>query len=559
MLISFQGRYQLVGRLREILRVLARHGFYQILRRLSVHRRLSPLERLRYARLHEQEDKSAAIHLREACEELGPSFVEFGQLLSLRRDLIPDPFAAELGRLLTHTRPVPWKVIQKVLPEEFTSPESLFRIIDHQPLASASIAQIYRATLKENAAEVVLKVQRPGIGKLIASDLVVLRWLARLADKYLPESRPLNPIEMVEEFAASIDQELDFMLEATHMDRFSRIFADDEQIRAPKVHWPLTTSKVLVMEYIEGIPIDDMERLRAANIDQEAVAARLLQAFLKKIFLHGFFHADPHPGNFLVQPGNRIVFIDFGLMGFISDDERTALVALFKATLAGDYEQVGTLWLSIASAGAHANPSDFRKGLKKILWKHMNLPSHRINVGEMFLQMVQNGARHGLRLPADLFLMFRTLASIESLLHLLDPQFDVLEHCREFAREQEAAAREPGRLAQATKEEVQQLAATIWRLPGEMEELLKKLADDRLSVDFVHKGLEFLDEELDRSSNRIVVGLIIAALIIGSSLIILAGAGPTLWGLPLYGLTVFAVACILGLIIVVRVLYSGKY
>lgn len=559
MLHALQGRYQLLGRLQQILRVLAHHGFYQILKRLSLHRRLSALERLRYARNHEQEDKNAAVHLREACEELGPSFVEFGQLLSMRRDLIPDPFAAELGRLLTHTRPVPWRVISALLPEEFSGDKSPFRSIDQEPLASASIAQIYRGTLKKNEARVVLKVQRPNIDKLIASDLNVLRLLARLAEKYLPESRPLNPVEMVEEFASSIDQELDFVLEATYMDRFSRIFAEDQYILAPQVHWDLTTSKVLVMEFIQGIPIDDMERLVRCNVDLKEVANRLLRAFLKKIFLYGFFHADPHPGNFLVLPGNAIAFIDFGLMGFISENERTVLADLFKATLDEDYERVATLWLGIAHASAEANPRAFRKGLKKILGKHMNLPYHRINVGEMFLQMVQNGARYGLKLPSELFLLFRTLASIESLLHILHPDFNVIEHCREFAREQEIAAREPARLAQATKDEMQHWAGTLWRLPGEVEELLKKLAEDRLSVDFVHRGLEFLDEEIDRSSNRIVVGLIIAALIIGSSLIILAGAGPTLWDLPLYGLIVFAVACILGLIIVVRVLYSGKY
>ncbi len=559
MLMSLQGRYQLVGRLRQILRVLAQHGFYHILKRLSLHRRLTPLERLRYHRLHEQEDHATAIHLREACEELGPSFIEFGQLLSMRRDLIPDPFATELGRLLNQTRPVPWAEIQRVLPEEFINDDSPFKTIDRQPLASASIAQIYRGTLRVNGFEVVLKIQRPGIEKLIASDLAVLRMLARLAEKYLPESRPLNPVEMVEEFAVSVDQELDFILEATHLDRFSRFFVEDQQIRAPKVYWELTTPKVLVMEHIKGIPIDDMDELRKADINLPEVANRLLHAFLKKIFQYGFFHADPHPGNFLVLPGNVIVFIDFGLTGFVSDNERAVLVELFGATLKEDYDHVAKLWMGIARASTEANPYAFQKGLKKILWKHMNQPHHRIQIGEMFLQMVQNGAKNGFKLPAELFLLFRTLAGIESLIHLLDPNINVVECCREFGKQQDTAAREPLRLAQATKDEMQQMAGTFWRLPGRVDDLLNKLVEDRLSIDFVHHGLEFLEEELDRSSNRIVVGLIIASLIIGSSLIILAGTGPTVWELPLYGLIVFGIACILGMIIVVRVLYSRRY
>lgn len=278
------------------------------------------------------------------------------------------------------------------------------------------------------------------------------------------------------------------------------------------------------------------------------------------IFVHGFFHADPHPGNFLVLPENRIAFIDFGLTGQISASERQILTELFKATLEENFEQVATLWMQISRTGdKKVDPVGFRRGLEKILWKQMNQPFEHIRVGEMFLQMVQNGARHGLKLPAELFLLFRTLASIESLLHLLQPGFNVMVHCREFAHEQEAAARAPAQLIQATGEELQQLGRTVLRLPGEVDELLNKLVDGQISVDFVHRGLEFLDEDLDRVGNRIVVGLIIAALIVGSSLIILAGAGPTHWGLPIYGFTVFAIACILGLIFVLIVLHSGKY
>jgi ubiquinone biosynthesis protein len=555
---SLRERWHLVGRLRQIVRVLARHGFYEVLKRLSLHRRLSPLERLRYARLHRKEDVSAAVHLRQACEELGPTFVEFGQLLSGRPDLIPSAFARELGRLLAHAKPLPWQVIHRALVEELGKPEELFSGIDHHPLAAASIAQIHRATLKDGA-EVVIKVQRPGIDKVVEADLAVLRLLAHLAEKYLPEARPLNPKALVEEFALSIAQELDFALEAANTERFARAFAGDPQIHAPKVHRQLSTPRVLVLEYLEGILIDDVEALRAAGADLEGISQHLLHALLLQIFRLGFFHADPHPGNFLVLPGGGLAFIDFGLVGQLNEAERQSLIELFQATLVEDYERVASLWLDIAHAGAEVDRRAFERGLQPILRTHMNQPFERIQVGEMFLQMVHNGTRHGLKLPRELFLLFRTFAEIEGVLRKLHPGLNAVAACLKFAEEQQAAARQPGALLQAAGEELQQLAGTARRLPREVEALVKKAASDQLSIDFVHKGLEFLIGEMDRSSNRIAVGLIIAALIIGSSLVIQAGRGPSLWGLPLLGLAGFTVAFALALVLIWRVLRSGKF
>jgi ubiquinone biosynthesis protein len=559
MLDQLRDRSHLVGRMQQILRVLARHGFYRILERLSLHRRLSLLDRIRYTRLHQREDRATAIELRQVCEELGPSFIEFGQLLSTRPDLIPETFARELSRLLAHTRPEPWPAIKAVLVEELGDYAAQLRGIHREPLAAASIAQIHRAVFKGDGVEVVLKVQRPGIDRVITADLGVLRLLARLAEKYLPETRPLSPVAMVEEFAASIGQELDFILEATYMERFARVFAGDPAVCVPKIYWEISTAKVLVMEYIDGIALDVPARLKRAGIDLERVARRLLAAFLRQVFAHGFFHADPHPGNFLVMSSDRIAFVDFGLVGQISQRERQGLAQLFRATLAEDYERIGGLWLDIARASADTDRAAFRRGLEKILWKQMNQPYERIRVADMFLQMVQNGARHGLRLPPELFLLFRTLAQIEGLLRHLHPGFNVIAECREFAAGQEAEARAPKAVAAAAGKEVQGLVETAWRLPGEIEDLVQKLATDRFSVDFVHRGLETLIGEMDRSSNRVAMSLIIASLIVGSSLIILAGTGPAVAGLPLFGLVTFAVGALLGLVLVSLVFRSGKY
>ncbi len=556
---SWREHSQLVGRLRQILRVLAHHGFYKILKRLSLHRRLSILERFRYTRRHQQEDMEAAIHLRQACEELGPTFVEFGQLLSGRSDLLPEPYIKELNQLLAHTRPEQWKTIKPVLDEELVDYKRAFKKIEQQALAAGSIAQIHKGTLKTGDEKLVLKIQRPGIKKVMASDLVVLRLLAHMAEKYIPESRSLNLVNMVEELAVCTQREQDFILEAANTVRFSRAFDNDPVIHAPRIYWEWTTPKVLAMEYIDGIPVDDVSHMRQAGVDLPLLAQSLLHAFFEQVFHFGFFHADPHAGNFLVHLDNRVTVIDFGLVGQVSLRERETLAELFQATMEEDYENVAKLWLDICHAGIDVDRVAFQRDLEPILRRQMSLPFTRIRLGDMFLQMIQNGGRHGLKLPGELFLLFRTFAEFESLLHLIDPNFNVIDYSHQYIQEQEKVQREPARIAQATGDELKKLAGTAWRLPAELEEVLKKMASDKFSVDFVHKGLDFLIGELDRSSNRITMGLIIAALIIGSSLIILAGTGPLLWGLPIFGLTGFTVAFVFGAILVVLVLRSGKY
>ncbi len=555
---ALQERSQVVLRLRQILTVFARHGFYSVVKRLSLHGQLAPLDRLRYARLHQEEDHHTAVRLRQAFEELGPSFIEFGQLLSTRHDLVPETFARELSRLFWHTKPVAWEEIAKVLPDYYTAEDSPFKLIRQDPLASASIAQIHRATLKSGA-EVVIKIQRHGIDKVIASDVVVLRMLASLAEKYLPESRSLNPVQMVEEFANAIDQELDFVLEATNMARFSQLFASDPFIYTPEIHWDLTHPHILVMDYIDGIPLDEIDRLLAANVDLKKTAERLLGAFLKQIFEFGFYQADPHPGNFLVLRDNRIAFIDFGLVGYITEMERRALADLFLATIAEDFEQVASIWLELAHAGPEIDQAAFSRRLKPILLKQLSQPRGRVQVGEMFAGMMQNGARQGLKLPRELFLVFRTIAEIEGLLRWLYIDFDVIDACKLFAEQQISAARQPPHLIAAAGAEVQQWAGVARRLPREVEDLVKTMTTGRFTIDFGRQGFDHLVGELDRSSNRIAVALVIAALIIGSSFMLLADKGPLVWGMTSIGLGVFAVGSTLGLALIWLVVRSGKY
>lgn len=559
MFLAWRTRMQVVRRLQHILRVLARHGFYQVIKRLALHRRLPLLERIRYASQHTVEDSQAARRLREAFETLGPTFVEFGQLLSARPDLLPDDYIQELSLLLSHSRPEKWQAVKQVLQEELVDYKNRFHSIKQQPLATGSIAQIHRATLRDTESELVLKIQRPAIAALIASDLVVLRLLAQLVDKYIVESRSLNLPEMIDEFDRSINQELDFNLEAANMEHFTQLFADNPFINVPAVYWEQSTNRVLCMAYIEGIPINEFATLKQAGLDLTDIATHLLHSFLEQIFRFGFFHADPHGGNFLVQSDGVINFVDFGLVGQLNLSSREKLARLFEAVLEEDFEQIASLWLQMCDADAKVNRTAFQKDMEPIIRSQINQPLQRTRLGEMMLQMVQNSSRLGLRMPSELYLLFRTFAQIEDLLRRLCPQLNIIERCQAYADEQKKAGREPLHMARAAGEELQQWVTTARQLPVNVEQLIRKMNAGQLSIDFVHRGLEYLVGELDRSSNRIAIGLIIAALIIGSSLIVLSGAGPKLFGLPAFGFIGFAAAFILGVFLVLLVLRSGKY
>lgn len=559
MFMAWRTRMQLIRRLQHILQVLAKYGFYHVIKRLALHRRLPLLERIRYANQHSLTDSRTASRLREAFETLGPTFVEFGQLLSARPDLLPEEYIRELSLLLSHSRPEKWQSVKQVLQEELLDHKKYFHTIKEQALATGSIAQIHQAVLHDKETKTVLKIQRPAINSLIASDLVVLRMLAQLADKYITESRSLNLPEMVCEFDRSINLELDFNLEAANMEHFSQLFADNPCINVPIIYWDYSTTRVLCMSYIEGIPINDLDSLEKAGLDLTKIASRLLHSFLEQIFRFGFFHADPHGGNFLVQHDGSICFVDFGLVGQLNKSSQRNLARLFEAILAEDFENIASQWLQMCNADGDINQTSFQKGMEPIIRSQINQPLHRTRLGEMMLQMVQNSSRLGLRMPSELYLLFRTFAQIEDLLRRLHPQLNIIEHCKSYAEEQRKAGREPLHMARAAGEELQQWVSTARQLPGNVEQLIRKMNDDQFSIDFVHRGLEYLVGELDRSSNRIAIGLIIAALIIGSSLIVLSGAGPKLFGLPAFGLVGFTAAFILGFFLVLLVLRSGKY
>jgi len=545
-------------RYRQILGILVRYGFGDVLGRIRVSYRVHLRTRFPKKEAETLSGLSTPERLRLAFEELGPTFIKFGQILSCRPDLLPPEFIRQMSKLQDSVPPFPYTEAKAVIEAELGRPLSrLFRSMDDEPVAAASLAQVYRARM-ETGEEVAVKVQRPGVEAFISADIRILYELATLAERHLSDLRYYEPTRIVDEFARTIYRELDFAREGRNIDRFRQYFADDLTVHIPKVYWDYTASKVLTTEYVEGIKISDVAQIDAAGLDRREIAVNGANLILKEIFQHRFFHADPHPGNIFVLENNVIAPVDFGMTGTIDEETADHMSALLSAIMARDVnELIDTLF----TVGITEGPVD-RKALKSeltdLLDRYYGVPLKDVNIKTALEEQMAIIRRYRLRPPGDLIMMARALLLSEGVARMLYPQFNIVEHARPYARRVLARGLDPARelreLARTTRDGVR-LAK---RMPSDVSEILSKIRKDDMAIGIQHRGLERFITELDRSSNRLSFAVVIAALIVGSSIIFQTGVGPALFGYPLLGLVGFLLASILGLWLLFGIIRSGR-
>jgi ubiquinone biosynthesis protein len=549
--------YSGLRRYRQILAVLLKYGFGDLLARLKVrHPLLGRLPRLRA--IKELEDLSRPARLRLAFEELGPTFIKLGQLLSLRPDLLPPEYAAELAKLQDEAMPLPFAQIKgKVEAQLGRALGELFQEFEEEPLAAASLAQVHRALLRDGT-EVVVKVQRPGIWETIRADLIILEDLAHFLVRHLPESEPFDPPGVVREFAKTLRRELDFVREGRNMELFRRNFQGDPTVYIPKVFWEYTTSEVLTMERIVGVKVTDLEGLERAGLDRHQVALNGANAILKQIFEHGLFHADPHPGNILVLEGNVIAPLDFGMVGRLDLELRERVGQLILAIARGDLAGLVRTLRELGSLDEQVDLLALRADLADLLDRYSKTPLYRLELGRLLDEMMALVREHRLRLPPNLVMMGKALVIAEGVGRALDPELELLALAQPYL---ERLALRRGPLQKALQGWAGAWAESrelFQELPEGLRSIMSRLRQGRLKVQFELLGLEHLMQELDRASNRLAFALIIAALIIGSSLVMQLQAGPRLWGLSLFGFLGFGFAAFLGFWLVVAILRSGR-
>jgi ubiquinone biosynthesis protein len=548
MLIETLGAARDIGRLHEIAGVLIRHGFGDAVRRLGL---ADALERAGQV-LHREHAADLArlpppVQVRLAMQELGPTFVKLGQILAGRADLFGPDWIAEFGRLHSRVPAVPLETLRAQLREDLGGePEAVFARFDAEPLAAASIAQVHRAALQDGT-EVIVKVRRPGIREVIEADLRLLERLAAVAETELPQLQPYRPRQLVREFGRSLQRELNLAAECRNAERIAGNLATLPHVQIPKVHWQHTGERVNVQDFIAGIPGEDLERISREGLDRVLLAKRGAQAVLKMIVEDGFFHADPHPGNVFYLPGNRLAFIDFGMVGRLSARRRDELLQLLLGLVQREPQPVADVLLEWAGNDHAAELALLEGEIEAFVDQYHGMPLADLNLGQMLADVTDILREHRLALPSDLALLIKAFISLEGMGRGLDPGFHMAAEALPLLRQVVRARYQPKALGRRAWAGLRRLMAGAGQLPQDLTRLMRRLRHGHLRLDIELAHLKRVGDQIDRAANRLALALVIAALIIGSSIVMTVSGGPTLFGLPAFGLLGFCGAVVGGL------------
>jgi ubiquinone biosynthesis protein len=534
-----------IGRLGEIAQVAVRHGFGFVLEG-----RRAP------------QSETATVrgrHLREMLDELGPTFVKFGQLLSTRPDIVPPDIIAELRGLQDDVKPFPYADVERVILEDLHQPISrLFTEFEEQPMAAASIGQVHRAVLP-NGRRVAVKVQRPNAPRQIESDIQLLEQAARLVKERVRALDFVDTREIVDEFARSIRQELDYRQEARNAQAFHHNFAGHPHVVVPRVYWSYTSGRVLTLEYLDGVQLADLELDQWTMEQRRRLAYVVAEAWLTMIFRHGFFHGDPHPANILVLSPERIGLVDFGLSGKLTDRDLSKLTRLF---IDAAHENIEVLPRRLADLGVRypkEKEEEFIAELQQIYSRYYGSSLSEIDPLQVIREAFSLIYSMNLRLPARFVMLDKAIATIGSVGVELYPGFNVFEVAKPYARNLMLERFTPKRVAARARREGMALTQMAAALPYQVYETLEQVREGEIEIGFVHKGLDDLMHKLDVVSNRLVIALVVTGGLIGSSLIgIFAKSGPHLLGLNLVAAVGFFASGVLGIWLLWGVIRSGR-
>ena len=548
-----------LGRLQEIAAVFIRHGLGDLVRRLGWADRLARAGHvLRMDHAADLARLDPPVQLRMALEDLGPTFVKLGQILAGRADLFGPAWIAELEKLHSQAPTVPIEVVRAQLAEDLGAPpEEVFARFDAEPLAAASIAQVHGAQLHDGT-EVIVKVRRPGIRPVIEADLRLLERLAQLAEDEWPDLRPYQPAGLVRQLGRSLRRELDLQSECHNAERIAAHFARREHIVIPTVYWDWTGERVNVQQRIDGIPGHELARVDAAGLDRMLLAQRGAQAVLKMIIEDGFFHADPHPGNVFYLPGNRLAFIDFGMMGRLSDARRDQLLSLMLGLVQRDPQAVVEVLMEWTEDAGHTDMEALQQDVIAFVDQYRGTALAKLSLGGMMNDVTTILREYRLALPADLALLVKTFITLEGLGRSLAPDFHMATEAEPLLEAAVRARYSPRVLAERGWTSAVHGLRLLGRLPREVARMLRQTKRTGVQVHVEVRHLERVVDQLDRAVSRLTVAMVVAALIVGSSIVMTVRGGPMLFGLPAFGLLGFLIAGIGGIWLAWSVLRSGR-
>jgi len=551
--------YRHLNRYRQILAILFKYGFGDLIDRLNIDQYIEVgLQMISKKRRDRVEKLTRSERARIAFEELGSTYIKLGQALSTRPDLIPADFIQELSKLQDHVPPYPFTEVKKIIEKEFDQPlEGLFDFFEETPIASASIGQVHRARLK-NSEIVAVKVQRPGIKKLIEVDLEIMLHLATLMERHIEEMALQRPVKIVEEFARSIEKETDYIIEASNIERFARNFLDDPTIYVPKVFHDRSTERVLTMEFVDGIKVSEIEQIDSSGMDRKLITARGVDLILRQVFEHGFFHADPHPGNIFVLPENVICLLDFGMAGSVDRTTREGFVDLVDAVVHQDEYRATQVLIKLTSWEVEPEIRLLEREVADFMGKHLYKPLKDIKIGKLIQNLFELASIYRLRIPPDIFLMMKALSTVEGVALMLDPEFNMVAQASPFIKKIKQSRLYPDRIVSDLVRIGMELLQFVQQFPKDILEIARLIKQRKLSVKMEHQGLSTILATHAQISNRISFSIIIAALIVGSALIVISKTPPFIYGISLIGIIGFLAAAIMGIWLLVAILKKGR-
>ncbi len=527
-----------LGRTSEIVTVLLNHGFGDLVDRIGLRnfwyrwRRWfsrKPAEPLRHLKIVER--------VRLTLESLGPTYIKFGQVMSTRPDLVPQEMLIELKRLQESVPPFPSEIAVERLERELGQPvERLFAAFDRTPLAAGSLGQVHRA-VHFDGTPLAVKIRRPGAVRNVERDLSLMHEIAVLIERHVAEARIFDPVGLVNHFARTIRRELNFAREGRTMDEFRRLFRQDATLYVPLVYWELTTDAVLTMEFVEGLRIDDLANRESLSFSPADIAANGTRIFMKQAFEFGVFHGDPHPGNIRIRYDGTICLLDYGMVGMLEKDTREQLIDLLVAISQQDVDAAVKLVLEIGEAPREIDRPLLQVDMRDFVVNYYGVELERLNVGRLLTDFVGILTNHRIRCPGSLMLMIRALVTLEGIGRNLDPAFNLASHLQPFVERLVRDRYNPSQIAARMWHESRQMIGLVHDIPGHINSTLRKLAEDDLRIQLEHRNLDHFILELERSSNRLVVGMVVAALIVASALIV-AGKVSSVWiSVPIYVLS----------------------
>ncbi|MDA3886257.1 MAG: AarF/ABC1/UbiB kinase family protein [Candidatus Delongbacteria bacterium] len=551
--------YRHSNRYVEIIEVISSHGFSELITNSMITKYIN-LGRKLFFKDDMSKDENLTVYerIRMILEKLGPTFIKFGQIMSRRSDLIPIELIKELEKLQNEVPSFDTDKALRLLEEELGKPSvELFADFNKEPVAAASISQVHKAIMLDGAT-VAVKIQRPDIRKKIEIDIEIMKHLSGLIQKHIENMNSFNLPGIVEEFERSIYEELDFDNELTNIERFRRNFESDEKVKVPAVFKNLSTKKVLTMEFIDGFKVSETEAIKSVGFSLKEIAVTGVDSILHQVFEDGFFHADPHPGNIFVTKQGQLCFIDFGMMGSLSGTVRESFTDIISGIVNRDTGKVTRALLEITPSSPDTESKDLQLQVSALIDKHLYRDIADLDMAEVMNDLFSLFNGNGLRMPSNLFLLTRTIVLAQSLGKDLNPEFNIGSVIEKYSKKLMRKKYAPGKIAKEMREMSEDIWKLIKKMPKEIPELINLLKKGNFKVDLKHKGFENMLETHERISNKIAFSVVLASIIIGSSLIVLSGIPPLMFGIPIIGIVGYIGAIILAFGLIISIIRHGR-